>query len=145
MVKTTRPIYYVFDVISLESRPLIFEYLHTRTYKSSNTIYKVNILKNTRPLLKQGVKNFREEILSHVEVSDGRGIIKLNRLLISHLNSKHARLNAIKSVLVFCFSRARQKGSWFQAFLAETVETRDKNRNVSQQHVFILRRKLRKD
>ena len=56
------------------------------------------------------MKNFREEILFHVEVSDGRRIINLNRLIISHLNSKHARLNAIKSVLVFCFFTCAPKG-----------------------------------
>ena len=77
------------------------------------------------------MRNFREEILFHEEVSDVRRIISLNPLLIAHLNFKHARLNAIKSVLVFCFSRARKKGSWFQAFLAETVKTGDKNLDVT--------------
>ena len=61
MIEMTRHVHHAFllfgnDVISLESSPLIFMYLHTRTESIQEQIVeydiKVNNLKNTRPWIK---------------------------------------------------------------------------------------------
>ena len=117
----TRHVHHVFYVISLESRSLFFVYLHTRTHKSSNTILKVNILNNTRPSIKEGVKIFQR----------GNPVsCRVNRPLISYLISKQSRLSLKeRSCLVFCFGKAVFQRTQ-ESIILETSESKMKTDQV---------------
>ena len=75
-----------YDVVSLESRPLIFVYLCTQS-----------ILKQ---FVQYDIKSKHPKEYWHVDKVGREKAFRINRLLISYLISKQARNTDFKSVLV---------------------------------------------
>ena len=76
------------DVVSLESRPLIFVYLCTQSVQKQFVQYDIK-------------SKYPEEYWHVDKVGREKPLaFRINRLLISYRISKQARLNAFKSVLV---------------------------------------------
>ena len=74
------------DVVSLESRPLIFVYLCTRSIQKQFVQYDI--------------KSKHPKEYWHVDKVGREKAFRINRLLISYLISKQARNTDFKSVLV---------------------------------------------